>query len=72
MEGAFPGPELKGVQQILEWATHRRVRKPFDQGYKGLSAIFASMLGDDRISSRFSRTAAITDAAMSRTAFNLF
>jgi len=37
-----------------------------------LSAIFEWTLGDDRISSRFSRTAAISDAAMSRSAFGLF
>ncbi len=37
-----------------------------------LSAIFAVTDGDGRISSLFSRTAAISEAAMSITAFDLF
>jgi len=37
-----------------------------------LSAIFAVTDGDGLISSRFSRTAAISEAAMSITAFDLF
>jgi hypothetical protein len=37
-----------------------------------LSAIFEWTLGDDLISSRFSRTAAMSDAAIKRTALGFF